>query len=692
MQTIKFSQMMAGGDLTQGDITAGLLGGANATFTNPWTFLASGSTAARPAPTSAIFFRMRFNTDTSFYEYYDPNTAQWVEFSGSGTGTVNPGSTNDIAFYPANGTVLSPITAAANAVLVTNGSMVPSLSTTLPTGLSIPGATITSSTAALTAGQVAATPVNPTDIANKAYVDAHTGSGVTSIIGTTNQVIASSPTGTVTLSLPQDIALGSSPTFSALTLSSSTNHAVMIGQASSALHSVLLGAGQLLIGTTAADPVAATLTAGTGINITNASGSITIANTGGSGTVNSGLINQVAWYAASGTAVSGLATAASSVLVTSAGSVPSLSTTLPTGLAMQTPASINLTNGTALPVPGGLTATGTPSSTTFLRGDGTWSAPAGSGTVNTGTINDLAFYASSTNAVSPLATANSGVLVTSAGGVPSISTTLPNGLAMGTPASLTLTNATGLPVPGGLSTTGSPSSTTFLNGAGAWAVPGTGTAFTTIVQQVFNATGTYTPTTGMVYCRIQCIGGGGAGGGSATVSSTASAGGGGGSGGFSYGWFTAATIGASQSVTIGTGGTGVSAGTGNSGTATSVGALISANGGGGAQATGALTITTYAQAGQGASTPAGSFQKYVGNSGDYGLVLFPNSVVGGNGANSFISGGPAPTATTSGSVQGQAGGANTGCGGGGSAASGTASALAGGAGGSGVVIITEYCT
>lgn len=41
---------------------------------------------------------------------------------------------------------------------------------------------------------------------------------VLSIIGTPNQVIASSPTGNVTLSLPQDIATASSPTFLSLTL------------------------------------------------------------------------------------------------------------------------------------------------------------------------------------------------------------------------------------------------------------------------------------------------------------------------------------------------------------------------------------------------------------------------------------------------------------------------------------------
>jgi len=43
-----------------------------------------------------------------------------------------------------------------------------------------------------------------------------------------------------------------------------------------------------------------------------------------------------------------------------------------------TPASVTLTNATGLPV-GGISATGTPNSSTFLRGDGTWAAPSGSG-------------------------------------------------------------------------------------------------------------------------------------------------------------------------------------------------------------------------------------------------------------------------------------------------------------------------
>ena len=94
---------------------------------------------------------------------------------------------------------------------------------------------------------------------------------------------------------------------------------------------------------------------------------------GGSGTVTAGLINQLAWYSAGGTAVGGLTTANNGVLITSAGGVPSISTTLPSGLtipsatlssptmttpALGTPASGVGTNLTGIPI-GGLTGLGT---------------------------------------------------------------------------------------------------------------------------------------------------------------------------------------------------------------------------------------------------------------------------------------------------------------------------------------------
>lgn len=67
-------------------------------------------------------------------------------------------------------------------------------------------------------------------------------------------------------------------TFSATTV---TNHAVLVGGASNAITSLALTNGQLAIGSTGADPSAATLTAGTGMSITNGAGSITLNALGG---------------------------------------------------------------------------------------------------------------------------------------------------------------------------------------------------------------------------------------------------------------------------------------------------------------------------------------------------------------------------------------------------------------------------
>ena len=60
-----------------------------------------------------------------------------------------------------------------------------------------------------------------------------------------------------------------------------TQDRVLVGGASNAIVSLALTDGQVLIGSAAAQPVPGTITAGAGIGVTNAAGSITIASIGG---------------------------------------------------------------------------------------------------------------------------------------------------------------------------------------------------------------------------------------------------------------------------------------------------------------------------------------------------------------------------------------------------------------------------
>lgn len=161
-----------------------------------------------------------------------------------------------------------------------------------------------------------------------------------------------------------------------------------------------------------------------------------------SGTVTAGNENELAWYAATGDAVSGLTTAQGAVLITDASNVPGwLANPTATGRWLSSVSGAASVWSTAtLPV----TATGTG---TILRADGTdWVATTSTFADTYGASQLL--YSNGANTVVGLATANDGILITSATGVPSISSTLPDGLNLGTPTSLTLTNATGLPVTG----------------------------------------------------------------------------------------------------------------------------------------------------------------------------------------------------------------------------------------------------
>lgn len=224
---------------------------------------------------------------------------------------------------------------------------------------------------------------------------------------------------------------------------------------------------------------------------------------------------------------------------------------------------------------------------------------------------------------------------------------------------------------------------------GTFAIP-----FSSIVIQQFTASGTFTPTSGMKYCVIELVGGGGGGGGAASTSSTQVAGGAGGAaGGYSRRVVSAATIGASQTVTIGAAGTAGAAGNnaGGTGGTTSVGSLISATGGTGGAGGGANNRTEN-QGPTGGVGSTGDVNLSGGSGGSaFGLYIVANtvgSVLGGFGGASFFGGG-ASAPCNEGAQAGSAGAAKGSGGSGGISATGGTTA-AGGAGAAGLVIITEY--
>lgn len=233
--------------------------------------------------------------------------------------------------------------------------------------------------------------------------------------------------------------------------------------------------------------------------------------------------------------------------------------------------------------------------------------------------------------------------------------------------------------------------TTFWRGDGSWSVPA-GTGFSTINIQTFTSTGTYTPTSGMKYCIIECVGGGAGGGATTTTGpTTVSSGGGGGGGGYARKFTSAATVGASQTVTIGDGGTAgaVAGGNGGNGGTTSVGTICVASGGNGGSGSGAVTAVFLANGGGGGGIGTTGDVLATGSGGGTGFGSSTSLYVSsGQGGSSVLGGAGAPV-VGQGSAAGAVGGAY-GAGGSGSATSPNNTQNIGGAGAKGVVIITEY--
>ena len=210
-----------------------------------------------------------------------------------------------------------------------------------------------------------------------------------------------------------------------------------------------------------------------------------------------------------------------------------------------------------------------------------------------------------------------------------------------------------------------------------------------INQQVFTTSGTYTPTPGMQYVFIECLGGGGAGGGAAVTGvGERAVGGGAGGGSYGQGVYSAAQIGASQTVTIGAGGAPVLGGAGNAGAGSSVGSLITTGGGvGGAEVFGAAA-DMFANGSQGGFAGTGG---QINIPGWRGLVAYASSsgtLWPGEGANTpYGIGGHVAHGISANGLAGL--GFGSGGGGGGNQPS-QGTQRSGGAGAGGLVIIREY--
>lgn len=185
--------------------------------------------------------------------------------------------------------------------------------------------------------------------------------------------------------------------------------------------------------------------------------------------------------------------------------------------------------------------------------------------------------------------------------------------------------------------------------------------------------------------RVRLVGGGGAGGGTAATGASDSAVGAGGSaGGYAESVIGVASLGASEAVTVGAGGTGVDGGSGNNGNASSFGAHVAANGGFGAPGTsGAPPIGVNGVDG-GAAT-AGDLQ-WEGGGGGTGLGINTTvSASGFGGASAFGGGGNSVTQPR----DGRAGNA-PGSGGSGAASDNNRGTFTGGDGADGIVIVELY--
>jgi hypothetical protein len=369
--------------------------------------------------------------------------------TNTASGAVSAGTVNQLTYYAASGTTVSGLATANNGVLVTSVAGVPSISTTLPSGLTIPGYQPTITPAALTE-------VNDTNV-------------TMTLGGTPSTALLQAVS--MTLGWTGQLSLARGGT--AANLTASTGGIVYSGSSARAILAGTATANQILLSGSSAAPAWSTATypsvttinqilysssanvisginaANNGVMISGTTGIPSfLANSGTPGyvlTANSGAPPSWQAITAEGAITSingdsGSITPSSGVVTISGGTTGL--TTSGSSATLNLTGTLKLGNGgtnAALTASNGGIFYSTASAGAILAGtataqqllmSGSSTTPQWSTTTypTTNAINTL-LYASSANVMAALATANSSVLVTSSGGVPSWSTTLPSGLS-----------------------------------------------------------------------------------------------------------------------------------------------------------------------------------------------------------------------------------------------------------------------
>ena len=508
-------------------------------------------------------------------------TANQLLFSGSSTAPVWSTSTYpatnaaNTLLYASSANTMAALSTSNSGVLITSAGGVPSISTTLPSGLTIPGyqASLTLPLSLSNGG------TNANLIASNGGIFYSGGSAGAILSGTAtaNQLLLSGSSTTPawsTSTYPATNAINTllyasaANTMSALATATTAVLTTASGVPTWAaeLSLGLGGTNAALVATNGAvvycGASALGLSAGAGANNVILLGQFHSSPTWSTSTYPATNAVNTLLYASAANTMSALATVNSAVLTTSSGGVPTWATELPLSLG-GTNANLTANNGGIFysTASAGAILAGTATAGQLLT-SGASTTPAWTTTTYpaTNAISTL-LYASAANVMSALATANNGILITSGTGVPSISSTLPNAV---------LANIT------------KPTRQLFVSGSG-----------------------TYTTPANCLWIRVRGVGAGGAGGGCASSAAAGGAGAGGGGGG--YFETTIVSPSASYPYAVGTGGTVGTAGNnpGNNGGNTTFGtggSLMTANGGAGGNGSGASSTAAFSTYGGAATT------------------------------------------------------------------------------------------